>query len=390
MSVIDASGAGFGVYVHVPFCARARCPYCDFYSLVGAEGMIPAYLAAVERELEAARRGEFAGAGPVRSVFFGGGTPSLLEPAQVGQLVERVDNAWGLAPDAELTLEANPEHLEPERLAGYRDAGVNRLSVGCQSFGEHALAALGRRHGVQHCRTGLTLARAAGFERLSADLIFGGPGTDEEVFLASLAEALALGVEHLSLYGYHLEEGCPALGRPEYAPAGEESYRGQYLAACGRLEALGWRHYEISNWARDNQALGRHNLLYWRRERAYLGLGPSAHSFLPPDRRWWNRADLAVYLKEAGQAESAFREAERLTPDQQLEESLLLALRLDSGVERALVGRLLGAAAATVALAELERRGLVRPVGQDRLALTDQGFLLYDSVVEFLVPGAEL
>ncbi|MBN2290715.1 MAG: radical SAM family heme chaperone HemW [Candidatus Glassbacteria bacterium] len=369
----------FGIYIHVPFCRDRKCPYCDFYSVASpGPGLVERYLDVLEAELARSveRYPENLGVG---SIYFGGGTPSLLEPEQVWRVYCRIKSLWQILPGAEVTLECNPEDLLLRRAAGYFSAGVNRLSLGCQSFDERQLELLGRSHSAADCRAAVGNACEAGFGRLSLDLIFGGPQSTEGALLEAVGTALDLGVSHLSLYGYHLERTAPAYGRAELAPAGEELYRSQYLAACRKLEDSGWRHYEISNWAASPDEYCRHNLAYWLR-RPCLGCGPAAHSFLPPDLRFWNPEDLEEYLKGGGGDKLSDGRSERLDSEQVLCEEIMLGLRLESGVEPAAIGAFLGGELETT-LQALREEGLGAVSGAGRFVLSERGWLIYDEVL---------
>lgn len=348
----------------------------------GDQALLKSYLHSLEIELQAASGQFFTPDCEVASVFFGGGTPSLLAPEQVEKVIGRIGSLWPLAADVEITLECNPENLTDQWAAGCRSAGVTRLSVGCQSFEPKALAALGRRHSVEANHRAVEAARRIGFERISTDLIFGYPGSDKDSILRSVETAINLGVEHLALYGYHLEEGASGFGSPEFAPAGDDNYCEQYLAACMAIAGSGWLHYEISNWAKDEAAICRNNMLYWKRG-AYLGCGPSAHSFLPPELRVWNQPDLHRYLEAAGKDILAIRESERLSPGQIRFEKVMLGLRLAEGVDRELIRSFHGQQTGRI-LEGLVESGLVRSAVDSRVVLTDKGFLLHDSVVEQL------
>jgi len=344
--------------------------------------LLESYLHALMSELQAAREEHFTADNEVASVFFGGGTPSLLAPERIEEVIGSIESLWPLAPDVEITVECNPEDLTDRWAAGCSSAGVNRLSIGCQSFDSQALAALGRAHGVQANYSAVEAARRGGFERISIDLIFACPGSDTDSILRSLETAAGLGVDHLSLYGYHLEKTASGFGLPEYAPAGEDAYCRQYLAACKLIAQSDWLHYEISNWAKDGAAICRHNMLYWERK-AYLGCGPSAHSFMPPGLRMWNPPELAAYLEAAGKEILSVRQSERLSPGQVRFEQMLLGLRLAGGVDRDLVRSFNGHHTGEI-LAELIESGLVRSAENGRVALTDKGFLLHDTIIERL------
>jgi oxygen-independent coproporphyrinogen-3 oxidase len=372
------------VYFHVPFCRAPRCAYCDFYSTPADSGNISRWYAAAQTECRDALAHRFSGQWIAGSVFFGGGTPSLLTPEQLGGLIELVRGGWGLEPGAEITAECNPENVTAEWTGRCREAGVNRLSLGVQSFDPEYLKAIGRCHRTGQAEQALESAAAAGFQRISADLILGGPGSAIEIVTAGVERALELGVEHLSVYGYHLDPPAAGFGQPRYSPLDDDAWSGQYLAVCELLSAKGWRHYEISNWARDDSALCAHNLFYWRRL-SYLGVGPSAHSFGPGEIRVNNRPDLDAWLEAAGREDfSAVRETERLDRDTILFERVMLGLRLDSGVELALLEQIHGTGLERKIAPLLERGLAVCESGH--LRLTDTGLLLYDTLTVELAP----
>ncbi len=273
---------GLSVYIHVPYCLK-RCPYCDFNTY--AVGQVPEddYVSALLRELDAtAKRPPWEGR-RVATVFFGGGTPSLLAPDSIDRLLDRLDARFGIQADAEISLEANPGSLEgsaPERLAELRKAGVNRLSIGAQSFDDRHLATLGRIHRAGDTLETLAAARRAGFDNLSLDLIFAVPGQTIADWQRDLERVVALAPEHVSAYGLTYEEGTPLerdLAAGNVEPATEETEAAMYEAAISTLAGAGYRHYEISNFARPGYQC-RHNVTYWSWG-DYLGLGAGAHGF---------------------------------------------------------------------------------------------------------------
>ncbi len=379
------NGKKFGVYFHVPFCRASRCAYCDFYSIAAGRSAVGSWLEAVAAECEQARQGRFGGSWTVSSIFFGGGTPSLLAPRDIAGLLEVVGRCWNIAGEAEITVECNPEDVDGRWAGGCRKAGVNRLSVGVQSFDRHYLAAIGRRHRPGKAARAITVARKAGFAKVSADLILGGPGSSEPLVLGSVERALELGVEHLSAYGYHLDPPASGYGRAGFGPVDDDAWSGQYLAVCALLRKRGWRHYEISNWANGDDAQCRHNLTYWER-RPYLGLGPSAHSYGPGETRTANAADLERWLAAARSGDfSAVRTRETLDGDTVACEQVMLGLRLEDGVPLRLLERLHGAETAQK-LDLLAGRSLLA-LRSERVCLTDGGFLLYDSIAGRLLPA---
>ncbi|MGH2726197.1 MAG: radical SAM family heme chaperone HemW, partial [Actinomycetota bacterium] len=268
----------FGIYVHIPYCI-SRCPYCDFNTYVGIEDTAPAYVDALLREADAwSARASGRTAG---SIFVGGGTPSLLDPPLMRALLDGLRRAFAVEPDAEVTIEANPETVDVSRLRAFRDAGVNRISFGAQSFRPHVLATLGRAHTAGRTVAAVREARAAGFDNLNLDLIYGTPGETLDDWRISLERAVALEPEHLSAYALTIEEGTAfgadvASGR---MPGPDEDDQAEkYERALDLLSEAGYEHYEISNWARPGFAC-RHNLVYWT-QGEYAGLGAGAHGHI--------------------------------------------------------------------------------------------------------------
>ena len=364
------------LYVHVPWCVR-KCPYCDFNSHA-LSGDVPAaaWLARIEADLDV----ELAAAErPLTSIFIGGGTPSLLEAPTIEGLLAAVSARFELAPDAEITLEANPGTAEAERFAGYREAGVNRLSIGVQSFDDDALARLGRIHGGAEARRAIDLARAAGFERVNVDLMHGLPGQTAQAALADLDRALDAGIRHLSWYQLTLEPNTVFHSRPPTLPV-EDVLAEIEDSGAERLRAAGLGRYEVSAWAEPGDE-SRHNLNYWRFG-DYLGIGPGAHGKLTGTdgvvvrtRRTRSPKD---WLDVAGGAPA--RNASTVAPDALPGEFMMNALRLVDGVEPALFEARTGLALARIEgpLGSLRREGLLR---EDRLATTPLGLRFLDRVV---------
>jgi oxygen-independent coproporphyrinogen III oxidase len=317
-----------GLYVHVPFCA-SKCGYCDFYSLArpSDDPSLARYLDTLT--LEASRRPEGFEAG---TIFIGGGTPTHLPAPDLARLLAIAREAGGGAVE-EWTVEANPGTLTADKLEVLRAAGVDRLSIGAQSFDPSRLAALGRRHGPEEIRAAVRAARAAGIPRLSLDLIYAQPGQTVADVLADLREALALEVEHVSLYALTVEEGTPLHARVAagvVTPPEDDEARRQYEAVCAESDAAGLPAYEISNFARPGSEC-RHNLLYWTGG-AYLGLGPAAHSHLSGVRRA-NPASLEAWGEAVQTGRPSPALEERLPPAAKARETLICALRLCGGFE---------------------------------------------------------
>ncbi|HEY0613678.1 MAG TPA: radical SAM family heme chaperone HemW [Candidatus Elarobacter sp.] len=317
-----------GVYVHLPFCPYI-CPYCDFAKWAWDDTRAARYLEALGAEIRAAP------AVRARTLFFGGGTPSLYAPEVIGSLVAAVRARFALPHDAEVTAEANPDPSLAARIPGLRAAGVNRLSIGVQSFDPGELRVLGRRHTAADVGNAVGAARGAGFDNLSLDLIFGVPGQSETSWAASLDAALALEPEHVSCYGLTIEEGTPYatwFARDPAAFAGETLEARMYALAMERLGVAGFEHYEISNWAKPGFR-SRHNRIYWANE-PYLGLGVGAASYLGGVRSTHTR-DLGAYTEAALAARPIPGESERLEGAAQAGEAIMLALRTAEGVDLA-------------------------------------------------------
>ena len=360
------------LYLHVPFCLR-RCPYCDFAVQATRRPPVEAWLDAVDAELTAAASAYgWTQPLPLRTIYVGGGTPSLLGSEGMAQLRARLERhaTWGR--DLEWTAEANPETFTPDVAGGWHAAGVNRLSLGVQTFHEPALRWMGRLHGAEGARAAVAAARVAGFENVSLDLIFALPGRLGRDWSADLAEALALKPEHISLYGLSAEPGTP-LGRwvasGRETMAGEEIYAAEYLLAVERAAAAGLAQYEVSNFARPGHE-SMHNAAYWQGA-AYLGIGPGAHSFLPPVRSWNVRGwDQYRELVNAGSLPLADREtvgaeAGRL-------ERIWLGLRTSSGLELAQLSP------AQRSMCDAWRADGLAEAVAGRVRLTPRGFLLLD------------
>ena len=360
------------VYVHAPFCAR-RCFYCDFAVQVRRSGGADQWLEAVAGELRFVQEdGVFALADSLDSVFVGGGTPSLLGPHAMHGLRDLLGRGRLGSEALEWTAEANPESLTDEVAAGWLEAGVNRVSIGVQTFYEPALRWMGRLHGVEGGVASVARARAAGFENVSVDLIFGIPKHLGRPWADDLQRAVDLDVPHVSLYGLSVESGTPlgrAVGEGREAVADEEQYRDEYLLAAEVLVAAGFEHYEVSNFARPGRA-SRHNRAYWDGT-PYVGLGNGAHSFRHPLRRW-NVRDWDAYHAAAKKGDSPVHEEEILDAEATRLERAWLGLRTDRGVAE----RALGDGARSLVATWLREGWAVQEGG--RIRLTASGWLLLD------------
>ena len=376
-----------GLYLHIPFCA-AICNYCNFNRGLLDEGLRRRYVAALEREVRASAAPEI----PADTIFFGGGTPSLLPPADVAQLITACQDSFALASDAEITLEANPETVTREALDLFRAAGVNRLSFGVQSFRDDELRRLGRLHSADTARAAVGLARAAGFDNLSLDLMLWLPGQRPADWLESVEALIDVSPDHASLYLLEIYPNAPLkdeMARGGWSVAPDDDAAEMYLAGLARLDRAGYAQYEISNVARPLSRQSRHNLKYWR-EGEWLGLGCGAHSTRGGER-WHNVASTTDYVDRVNRGESVNRERRALGADERLEEALFMRLRLVEGVDLVAIRSRHG-------VDVWERYGdqlqpfvdadLLVHEPQRRLALTRPGMLVANSIMTVFIGRA--
>lgn len=317
-----------GLYLHIPFCS-AICNYCNFNRGLLDPELKARYVAALEREITGSRhRGAAAD-----TIYFGGGTPSVLDPSEVSRLIDACQRAFALAPCAEVTLEANPETATPAALAGLRAAGINRLSLGVQSFRDDELRRLSRLHDAARAREACAATRAAGFDNVSLDLMMWLPGQAVGEWLESVDALVALGPEHASLYLLELYPNAPLrdeMARAGWSQAPDEDAAAMYLRGLDRLDAAGYAQYEISNVARPGRR-SRHNLKYWT-DGEWLGFGCGAHS-TSGGARWKNVSATEDYISRVVSGQSVEVERRTLTPLERLEEALFMGLRLTDGVD---------------------------------------------------------
>jgi len=396
----------FGLYIHVPFCS-AICNYCNFNRGLFDADLKNRYVEAVVAEI--ARAGEAALKGcatrpaatpepnvaqPVRAaraaadtIYFGGGTPSLLEPEEIARIVGACESAFDVSLDREVTMEANPESVTEARLAAFRRAGVNRLSVGVQSFRDDELRRLSRLHSVDRARAAVGAARAAGFDNLSLDLMMWLPEQSVSQWLESVDAAIALAPEHLSLYMLEVYPNAPLkddIARARWSQAPDDDAAAMYVEAMERLEAAGLEQYEISNVARPGRR-SRHNLKYWT-DGEWLGFGPGAHS-TRGGVRWKNTSSTQEYVEQVGRGDSIAVDVRRLTPDERLGDALFTALRLVDGIDGNAIQTRYGVDVWRRYGADLEpfiEVGCLRREGS-RLSLTRQGMLLAHEVMTVFV-----
>jgi len=374
----------FGLYVHVPFC-RVRCGYCDFNTYT-AEELGPgasraSYAESAIAEVRMARRVLGEVDLPVSTVFVGGGTPTLLPPADLAAVLAATAGEFGLAPDVEVTTESNPDSVTHWDLEELRESGFTRVSFGMQSAQPHVLATLDRTHDPLRVPAAVEWARSAGFEQVSLDLIYGTPGESLEDWQVSLDAALACEPDHVSAYALIVEDGTALarrVHRGELPAPDDDDLADKYLAADERLGAAGLGWYEVSNWARDEPARCRHNVGYWTGS-DWWGVGPGAHSHVG-GVRWWNVRHPAAYAERLAGGDSPAHGREVLAPEQRRVERVLLETRLATGLDAGILD-----AAGRAAVPGLVDRGLLVDDG-GALVLTLPGRLLADAVVRDLLP----
>ncbi|MGI8586976.1 MAG: radical SAM family heme chaperone HemW [Chloroflexia bacterium] len=395
------------IYLHIPFC-EAKCVYCDFNSYAGLESLFEGFVDALcaditrgpEREALARLAPDPAGAaegaevGRIETVFLGGGTPSVLPPAAIGRILDTVAGHYDLAADAEISMEANPGTISEAGFRGYLAAGVNRLSMGVQSFNDAQLRAIGRIHTAAEAVEAYELARKAGFENINLDFIFGLPDQDLADWRDTLARAADLGTDHLSCYSLIVEEHTPLWLRVEQGQVvvpGEDEVADMYEVCRATLDEAGYEQYEISNWCRPGREC-RHNLVYWR-DMPYLGFGPGAHGYLG-GRRYWTTLSPKKYIAAIRDGGSAVAGAEWIDRELEMGEYMMLGLRTLAGVAPSAFARRFGepfdAVYGTVA-DQLRVWGLldVEPA-QDVVRLTGRGLLLGNEVFARFLPDRPL
>lgn len=364
-----------GLYVHVPFCL-SKCPYCDFYSVTALD-LIPAWLQAFDEECRL-RAGDF---GSFDSLFVGGGTPSILSDRHLGLLMASLHRHFTIEGRAEISIEVNPDDVTRKRLDLFHRLGFNRVSLGVQSIHEEELRFLGRRNTARQTLQALDLVRSTGFERMSLDLIYGfsapGETPHRHLWEETLKSTLHFKPDHLSCYLMTIEGDTPfrrSLSEGTLRTPSDRELEELFLFTSEFLEEHGFVHYEISNFARSQRTLCRHNWKYWDHT-PYLGLGPSAHSFRER-ARWWNVRSVRRYCEALGQGRLPVEGSEELTEEQLRLESIFLGLRTRRGVERSL---LLEKAAPSRILDELVQSGIIESQ-EDRIIPTRKGFLMADGL----------
>jgi oxygen-independent coproporphyrinogen-3 oxidase len=386
-----AAGRPLGFYLHVPYCAT-RCGYCDFNTYTASElrgtgGVLASrenYADTLTEEIRLARKVLGDDPRQVETVFVGGGTPTLLPAADLARVLAAVRDEFGLAPGAEVTTEANPESVDPAYLAELRAGGFNRISFGMQSARPHVLRILDRTHTPGRPQACVAEARAAGFEHVNLDLIYGTPGESDDDWRASLDAAIGAGPDHVSAYALIVEEGTQLarrIRRGEIPMTDDDAHADRYLIAEERLAAAGYGWYEVSNWATSEAARCRHNELYWTGA-DWWGAGPGAHSHVG-GVRWWNVKHPGAYAQALAEGRTPGAGREVLAAEDRRVERILLELRLAAGCPLDVL-----APAGRRAAGRAVRDGLLEPVpyeAEGRAVLTLRGRLLADAVVRDLV-----
>jgi putative oxygen-independent coproporphyrinogen III oxidase len=373
----------FGIYLHMPFCRR-RCPYCDFYKKVPSANELETFPSLLEKELQArAQNAPFSGR-EITSIYFGGGTPSLHPPQDIANLLETIRRLWPAKSNAEVTLEANPGTISLNEMEALLSCGVNRLSLGIQSFSERKLKLLFRDHDAHESHTSFKRARQAGFQNISVDLIYGLPSETIQEWQSDLDEVLGLAPEHVSLYNLEYHKGTPFHRWREsgkLAPLDDETELEFYLAASEKLTHAGFEHYEISNFARPSFR-SRHNFLYWTGN-PYLGAGPAAHSYDGKRTRFENPTNLDDWKANLPQSEV-------LTDEQWLLEWLSLRLRLSGGLNYPKTVETIGATRAEAlwhAAKDIDPKFV--QVDSEHLVLKPRGWFCQNDIILLLYKNIE-
>lgn len=380
---LNSDPAGYtGIYIHIPFCIK-KCRYCDFYSVTDLT-LRDSFLHALETEIQITSTHQL----PCDTLYLGGGTPSALETDQVGLIIESCFKYFNFLPDVEITMEVNPGTVDKEALKEYRLAGVNRLSIGIQSFQNQGLTFLGRIHSSDDAYKTVRAARDAGFENISLDLIYGIPDTTSAYWETDLKKAIQLHPQHLSCYFLSFESGTPLYndfqaGLIHHIP--EKDSCELFKKTWTMLGEAGFIQYEVSNFARSPALYSRHNMKYWTFT-PYIGLGPSAHSFHKNQRRW-NKKSISEYIKTLGKGRLATEKKESLTTEQQMIEALYLGFRQTAGIDILWFDKKFGISFSNMFKDTINlfiQKGYLS-ISEKKCSLTKKGLLLLDSIVDAFV-----
>jgi oxygen-independent coproporphyrinogen III oxidase len=366
-----------GLYIHIPFC-KTKCPYCAFYSVV-TTSLIPRYVSALEKEIVLYKE-DF---DRFDTLYIGGGTPTSLDIKDLEKIIDHIFKNLSFAHDSEISIEANPGDLNREKIKGLIKLGFNRINVGAQSFNDKDLMFLGRRHTALECKNALQNLRTLGFDNVGLDLMYELEGQTLKDWLETLNQAIKFKPEHLSCYELTFEQGTPFWKKKEQGkikPLPEEMGREFFLSTSEFLEANGYIHYEISNFAREGAFYSRHNWKYWKHI-PYLGLGPSAHSFKDASR-WWNFRSIRKYCDALENKKVPVDGRENLTKKQLQLESVSLGLRTNEGVD---MGKISNTKKMRNRISELQNKGFITREDQ-RIIPTKKGFLVADTMPLYLLP----
>jgi len=371
-----------GIYIHIPFCIK-KCPYCDFYSVTDLS-LQDAFVRALKLEISMNRQPDMV----FDTVYLGGGTPSVLSPDAVGQLLESVHNTFCITKDAEITLEVNPGTVNGKKLADLRHAGINRLNIGVQSFQDKNLKFLGRIHSASDASRIIDYAREACFENIGLDLIYGLPDQSDVSWRSDLRRAMDIEPEHLSCYMLTYESGTPLDNFRKQGiihPLPETQSATLFETTMKVADDSGYEHYEISNYARFPAARSRHNQKYWAFI-PYLGFGPSAHSY-SGNRRYWNHRSISDYLSDIDRGKRPIESEEFLNREQQIMETLYLGLRKIEGIDIPAFDRKYGVRFSMLygkVITHLNQIGCIE-IDSSRCRLTRKGMLFLDSIAAMLI-----
>ncbi|MEA3434870.1 MAG: radical SAM family heme chaperone HemW [Thermodesulfobacteriota bacterium] len=368
--------------MHIPFCVK-KCPYCDFYSITDTF-LKQRFVSAVISEMNTTCNPPF----KFDTLYIGGGTPSVLEAESIVRIIETAHSLYKLLPDSEITIEVNPGTVKPEKLKEYKSAGVNRISIGVQSFQKRNLNFLGRIHTVEDADLTIQWARDSGFKNIGIDLIYGIPGQTRESWLRDLEQAVSYEPEHLSCYMLTYESGTPMekdLQKGLFKPMDGKKVGELFTTTIEFLAGKGYAQYEISNFAHAKNIRSRHNQKYWSFE-PYIGLGPSAHSYIEP-RRCWNKASVTTYLKDLEEGRLPIEGQEVLSREQMMTESIFLGLRKTDGIDVSEFNsrfdenffKIFGEQ-----IDDFEEKGLI-VTNQTSCSLTVKGMMFLDSITSMLV-----
>ena len=368
-----------GIYLHIPFCIK-KCPYCDFYSITDQSLKQP-FVETLIREMQMASSHPFL----FDTLYFGGGTPSVLKPENIGRIIENAYGLFNISTDTEITIEVNPGTVTPEKLKEYQTIGINRINIGVQSFQDANLDFLGRIHSTNDSNKTIKWARKAGFDNVGIDLIYGIPGQTKKTWLSDLRKAVEFEPEHLSCYILTYEKGTP-LDRERqqgrFKPASGSLLAELFETTIEYLTAHGYVQYEISNFAKNASKISRHNFKYWSFS-PYLGFGPSAHSFIEP-RRYWNCRSVKKYIENVKEGRVPIEEKEILSKEQRMMEMVYLGLRKTDGIDIDVIDENLGINFRQIfadKIKQLEEDGYIfRIQPKNHCALSRKGMLFLDSI----------